>query len=60
MFGKICACRAILGSIGRKKSPSMVYLIICSLEDFALMVFVVGQNVFLWVDTAMKLTVHPE
>ena len=36
MFGKICFFRAMLGSIGRSKSPYIVDLILCPLGKFTL------------------------
>ena len=60
IFGKICACIAVLGSMGKYNSPSIVDLIICPLGNFALIIFVVGCTLFRWTDTTMKLTVHNE
>ena len=35
-------------------------LIICLLENFALIIFVVGHTLFRWADTAIKFPVHLE
>ena len=59
VFGKICACISVLGSIGKYDSPSMVDMIICPLGHFSLIIFVVGRTLFRWSDTAMNLPVYP-
>ena len=41
-FGKICACLAVLGSIGKSNSPPIVDLITCPLRHLALIIFIVG------------------
>ena len=60
IFDKICAYPAVLGSIGKSNSPSIVDIIICLLGNFALIIFVVGRTLFSWANTAMKLPMHPE
>ena len=58
-FWKMCDFLDMFGSIGRSKSPSIVYLIICTFGKFTLMVLVVGRTLFMWEDTSMKFPVHP-
>ena len=60
IFWKTCACLAVLGSIGKYNSPSIVDLIIFTLGNVALIILIVGCTLFRWADTAMKLPVHPE
>ena len=60
IFGKICACLALIVSIGKSNPPSIVDLIVCPLGNSALIIFVVGRSLFRWADTYMKLPVHPE
>ena len=60
MFGKIFACIAIFGNIGKTHSPFIVDLIIYPLGNFALIIFFVGHTLYRWIDTAMKFPVHTE
>ena len=60
IFGKMCACLAVLGNIGKSNSPSILDLIICPLGYFALIIFIVGCTFYRWEDTAMKVPVHAE
>ena len=60
VFGKICACISVLGSIDKYDSPSMVDMIICPLGHFSLIIFVVGCTLFRWEDTAIEFPVHLE
>ena len=60
IFRKICACIAVLGSIGKYNSSSVVDLIIFPLVNFTLIIFVVGRTSFMWEDNAIELPVHHE
>ena len=60
VFGKIYACIAIFGNIGKSNSNSIVDIVIHSLGNFALIIFFVGCTLLSWADTAMKIPVHPE
>ena len=48
------------GSIGRSKPTFIVYLIIFPLVHFLITVFVAGNKVFRWKDTALEFLVYPE
>ena len=60
MLGRICAYLAISCIIDKSNSLSNVYLIICLLGHFQLMIFFVGSTLFWWEDTDTKFTMHPE
>ena len=60
IFSRILACLAVLGSIGKSNSPSIVDMIICTLGQFAFIIFDAYSTLFMWADTAIKLLVHPE
>ena len=60
VFGKICACLAVFGSIVKYNSPSIVDLVIYLLGHIASIISVIGCTLFRWADTAMKLPVHTE
>ena len=48
IFGEICGCHSMLGSIGRSKSPSIVDFVFYTWGHFSLIVFVFGLTLFRW------------
>ena len=60
MFGKICDFPAVFGNIDKSNPLSIVDMIICTLGNFVLIIFVVGSTLFMWADTAMGFPVHTE
>ena len=60
MFGHICACLDVLGNIGKSNSLSVLDLIICTLGNSLLIIFVGGCIFLTWEGTTMNFPVHPE
>ena len=58
IFGNIYACIYVLGNRGKYNPPSIIDLIICSLGNFVLIIFVVGCTLFRLEDTTTKFPVH--
>ena len=60
ILGNLFAFLDVFGSIGKSNSPPIMYLIICPLGYFALIIFIVGCTLFRWAENFTKLPVHPE
>ena len=60
ILGEIFACVAIFGSIGKSNSPSIVYMMICPLSIFALIIFFVDCTLLRWAYISIDFIVHPE